>query len=117
MRIWWLVANLAIETSRAAEAAVRDPFHWYHERHSSLTTHQHKRKQDSTDRRQRDVGHEFDKTQQVKYPKTNPLAVLWGVILSCKALYSTTSLGGNTQALNCFSLGAPVEYGDNMIRH
>ena len=63
------------------------------------------------------MGHEFDKTQQMKYPKTNPLAVLWGVILSCKALDSTTNLGGDTQALNCFSLGAPVGYGGNVIQH
>ena len=26
-------------------------------------------------------------------------------------------LGGNTLALNCFSLGATVEYGDKLSRH
>ena len=42
--------------------------------------HQHQRKQDSNDRRRKDMGHKPDKTKQVKYTNRNPLTLPWGVL-------------------------------------
>ena len=79
VRIAWLMADLARETSRAAKAAVRKRLHNYRcWKHSSLTMHQHQRKQDSNDRRRKDMGHRLDKTKQVKYTNRNPLTLPWG---------------------------------------
>ena len=75
------MADLASETSRAAKAAVRNRLHNYRcWKHSPLTMHQHQRKQDSNDRRRKDMGHKLDKTKQVKYTNRNPLTLPWGVL-------------------------------------
>ena len=67
VRIALLMADLARQTSRAAKAAVIRKLHnnrcW---KHSALTMHQHRRKQDSNDTRRKDMGQRPDETEQLK---------------------------------------------------